>query len=476
VQQKSQVNKNFEKIDFSIKNWEKDTVVKLQTIKIKLLLNTNQKKLIDNFINTARYVYNKTLSYIKNEIKTNKNYQPNLIKLRDKFVTSSTKKTHNDYINHTNTINELHLSKKSMNEEEKEKCNNIIKDLHNVFRKHCKNIEYKKNITVNDFELETHKDIRSNALKQVVDAYKSARALFSKGIIKFYNIKFISRKDTKNTLELSKKCISMTNGVINILPNTFKNDKELKIANKNKEKYKDLSISNNVDIVRSHGKYYIYVLKNTDQKENQKIYESVCAIDPGVRSFATIYSINKTETSITEIIHEKNKLNKYNKKIDFLKSKKKKTQRKNETDLQYNKRKKKCIRKKQFRKIENKKINYTSSLHWFSINYLLKQFDVIMYGDIRSSSIVKGGKNKKLNRDFNDLKFYQFKTKLLYKASLCGKIVEMVSEHNTTKCCSRCGNLKYNVGSSKIYNCDKCNLVVDRDINSSKNIFMKGIL
>jgi transposase len=41
-----------------------------------------------------------------------------------------------------------------------------------------------------------------------------------------------------------------------------------------------------------------------------------------------------------------------------------------------------------------------------------------------------------------------------------------------------CGNLWSLVGSNELYTCKsrKCNAVFDRDINSAKNILMKGII
>ena len=49
---------------------------------------------------------------------------------------------------------------------------------------------------------------------------------------------------------------------------------------------------------------------------------------------------------------------------------------------------------------------------------MIKCNDVVLYGDIKSHNIVKNGKNKKLNRNFNDMKFYTFKQRLMYKIEL----------------------------------------------------------
>ena len=99
-------------------------------------------------------------------------------------------------------------------------------------------------------------------------------------------------------------------------------------------------------------------------------------------------------------------------------------------------------------------------------------------GDIKSHNIVKGGKNKTLNRQMNELKFYTFKTRLLYKAGLLNKKVKFINESYTTQGCSCCGKLWKTIGSSELYKCQnkKCNAVYGRDINSAKNIAMKGLL
>ncbi|KAJ3001699.1 UNVERIFIED_CONTAM: hypothetical protein HDU68_006710, partial [Siphonaria sp. JEL0065] len=48
--------------------------------------------------------------------------------------------------------------------------------------------------------------------------------------------------------------------------------------------------------------------------------------------------------------------------------------------------------------------------------------DVIFYGDFKSHGVVKNGVNKTLNQQINDLKFFQFKQRLLYKAKCLGNM------------------------------------------------------
>ena len=49
-----------------------------------------------------------------------------------------------------------------------------------------------------------------------------------------------------------------------------------------------------------------------------------------------------------------------------------------------------------------------------------------------------------------------------------------MNEAYTSKTCSECGYLKRNLGGSKVYHCDECGSVMDRDVNGAKNIFLKN--
>jgi len=140
-----------------------------------------------------------------------------------------------------------------------------------------------------------------------------------------------------------------------------------------------------------------------------------------------------------------------------------------------NSRIKKRIKKRKLSKIERKKANLIDQLHWITINDLLKKNDILFYGDIKSHDVVKNGKYKTLNKDMNNLKFFKFKQRLIFKAFEKQKMIFEVKEPYTTKTCSFCGVLN-NPGKSKIYECHSCNIKMGRDINASKNMLLKGII
>ena len=439
--------------------WEKGVIPteKLKTVIIKLLPSPRQRQLLNEFLNTSRYVYNRTVEYINN------GHKINFQSLRDILVTESTKKTYDDYQSRDEEIKQLYKTRAACcDDTEKQVYADLIKIKNKERRDHMKGPAFVpiKNSLIESFELNTPKDIRSNAVNRACDAFKSGFTNLRRGNIKFFNMKFKKKTEMTQTIELSSKNISIKDGKVTILPTIFKADRVLKVSRRNQKKCKNLQINNNVDIVKHNGGYYLHVTVPTGVIADDKIAAKpvVAGVDPGIRTYATVHSNSCSSTTITEYVHRRETLRKLNKKLDLLKKKRNK------------------CRKKQFQKIERKKINFVNALQWDFINHLLKNNDVIYFGDIKSHGIVKDGKNKVLNRDFNDLKFYQLKQRLKYKASLAHKRLFFTPEPYTTKTCSGCGTINNYVGAKEIFSCPSCNMHTGRDFNAAKNIKMKGML
>ena len=455
-----QVNKNSQKtfspsfMSSLVGKWEKGAiqVAKVKTLKVKIYPTYHQKQLLDEFIDTSRFVYNRTVDQI------NKGHKINFQSLRDLLVTADTKKNLQEYKDFDVLIDRLREQKKQVT------CNEAKKELQTQIdmiqtERRNKMKEYKsvKNCMVNEFELKTPKDIRSNAVNRCCDAYKSGFTNLKNGKIKCFRMSFKKKNDKRQTIELTPKNISIVDGRIKVLPETFKEHCFLETSKNNKKRLRGLKIENNVDIVRSNKVYYLHLCVRTEPKEVVD-KNTIAGVDLGVRTFATVHSYNMTtnDNALFEYKQHNDLLTKLNKKIDILK----KTRR---------------IRKKAFSKIEKKKANMVDLLHWDFINHILQNNDVVYLGDIKSHDIVKGGYNHTLNRAFNDLKFYQLKQRLLYKAGVQGKLVILVKEHYTTKTCSSCGQLN-NVGSKEVFECCSCSQVTGRDMNASKNMVMKGLI
>lgn len=71
---------------------------------------------------------------------------------------------------------------------------------------------------------------------------------------------------------------------------------------------------------------------------------------------------------------------------------------------------------------------------------------------------------------------YTFKQRILWKASQTTWCqVHIVTEDYTSKTCGNCGFIKDNLGRAKIYKCEKCKMVMDRDVNGARNIYLKNL-
>ena len=86
--------------------------------------------------------------------------------------------------------------------------------------------------------------------------------------------------------------------------------------------------------------------------------------------------------------------------------------------------------------------------------------------------MVKNSNNRYLNRSLLQLKHYQFQQRLKSKCEVRGCRMEICTEEYTSKTCGRCGELN-DVKALDVYSCNKCKLVIDRDVNGARNIYIK---
>jgi putative transposase len=329
--------------------------------------------------------------------------------------------------------------------------NKIVYEINTGFKKSkldARNlfVTRKDNDTINEWEFETPKDIRAGAVFDCYKAYKTGFSQLKSGLIKCFRIGYKSRKRPEQCIVIPKSVIKYRKEKFEIIYL-----KEFLSYSKRTKKFlENHTIDFGCRIIVQKGKYWLVVPLSKESKKCDS-YDRYCGIDPGCRTFMTVVS----NYEIIEYKHNQDTLKLLNTKIDLLKTLR--------------------VRKRHLNIIETRKTNLVNELHWKTIRDILNKNDIVMYGDIKSSSVVKNNQNKTLNRTFNDLKFFKFKQRLLYKALTLGKKVFEIPEQYTSQTCSSCGNI-YKPGSSNIYNCSKCFNVFDRDINVSKNILMKGIL
>jgi IS605 OrfB family transposase len=113
-------------------------------------------------------------------------------------------------------------------------------------------------------------------------------------------------------------------------------------------------------------------------------------------------------------------------------------------------------------------------------NKVLDNYQNVYVEDIQTSNLMQKDSllSKKtqssMKRNISHNSWGEIKNQLVYKANWRGNNVVLVPAKNTTQTCSNCGNIKTGDEklklSDRVYNCDKCGMSMDRDINAAMNI------
>lgn len=103
---------------------------------------------------------------------------------------------------------------------------------------------------------------------------------------------------------------------------------------------------------------------------------------------------------------------------------------------------------------------------------LVDRFGVIAVEDLRITNMLK---NHCLAKSIADAAWNQFVLVLTSKAEDAGRQVVQVEPRNTSKRCSRCGQLVEKGLSVRVHQCPVCSLVMDRDENAAVNILAVGL-
>jgi putative transposase len=81
-------------------------------------------------------------------------------------------------------------------------------------------------------------------------------------------------------------------------------------------------------------------------------------------------------------------------------------------------------------------------------------------------------KNHHLARAVADVGLYEFRRQVTYKTAWTG-VELMLAErwYPSSKRCSACGVVKETLGlSERVYVCEACGLIMDRDLNAARNL------
>lgn len=368
-------------ISTPVGKWEGEDI-KLKTLKIQLRTSSKQKQILQDWMNTTRYVYNKTIDAIQKE-----KHVINFYDLRNKLVIA-------------------------------------------------------KNNNLTDWELKTPKDVRAGSVFDVVTAYKSALTNLKRNNISKFNIGYKTKKSNSDVLTIPSSAIKAYGDEFVIYSSFIKESFKCNLRSFYFE-----DIKHDCKIVKQNGQFQLLIPVPCNKRIKKT--DKVIAGDLGSRTFLTTYD----SVNVFEFNRDKKILKKLTDKIDSMKANRK--------------------RNSKISKIETRIKNILSDLHWKTATYLTDNYDTIFMGKLESQKCVQKSKNRKLNRDMNILRHYQFVEKLGYLCNAKHRNLVMVNEAYTSQTCI-CGNLTKT--KEKIWHCHNCHISVDRDILGARNILMKGML
>jgi putative transposase len=103
-------------------------------------------------------------------------------------------------------------------------------------------------------------------------------------------------------------------------------------------------------------------------------------------------------------------------------------------------------------------------------NELVRRFETIGIEDLNVASM--GNRNGHLGRAVADAALGQLRRQLTYKMTdRGGHLVAVDRFFPSSKICSSCGTVKAKLDrSTRVFDCEDCEVVIDRDVNAARNI------
>jgi len=290
-----------------------------------------------------------------------------------------------------------------------------------------------------------------NAIYDVYKSYKTCRTLIAKRHIKDYCIRYKKKSCPRQSLVIESTAFSKIHNTF--CPKAL--GKQISTP-KNSEligPHKDSRL-----VYNSETNEYILYMPHERERTNIKNRQNICSLDPGGVIPHTAYCPD----SITEYGRKCwDKIEENLRKLDKMK--------KSKYEKWY---------KKASRKIHKKNTDLMNDYHWKTINHICKNFDAVMIGKFSTKHAVRKGDSSlqaMVKRKLYVYAHYRFRQRLKSKCKQYNVAYFEVSEACTSKTCGNCGYYKTDLGGSRTYKCDNCNMEADRDHSAARNILMKNI-
>ena len=228
--------------------------------------------------------------------------------------------------------------------------------------------------------------------------------------------------------------------------------------------------------VRLTGKYYLCVPMvlqvHGRLTETQGAIKHVAVIDPGIRTFATVYDPGREQ--IVELAYgHQNKL--------LVWKERKAARIDRNADLFMTGRHRRNAHALATRVRASVKPLVREMHHKVAL-WLCQNYDTILLPKLNVKSIAERvnahtGQARKLSKDTVRTMYQMapgtFRTFLQHKAREYGAQVIICDERWTSKTCTVCGRLHHKLGAAKVFRCPFCSATYDRDAGAARNILLR---
>lgn len=214
-------------------------------------------------------------------------------------------------------------------------------------------------------------------------------------------------------------------------------------------------------IVYDNKYWYIKFGVRMDIEDLKDNTDEIVGVDLGIKNLATC-----SNGMVFENINKTNRVKRIEKRLKILQRKSSRKQRLNRNNETKNNNKIKKQIALLYRKLTNIREDYTFQ----KINTLVRTKPKrIIVEDLNIRGLMK---NKHLSKAIAEQRFYRFLEILEFKCKI--NFIDFVKAdrfYPSSKLCSCCGNIKKDLKlKDRIYKCECCGLVIDRDLNASINL------
>ncbi len=324
-------------------------------------------------------------------------------------------------------------------------------------------------LTKNPWLKETGYDIRDDARARVLTALKTNLAKMKKSTITHFKLQFQSKKKLRSeSIWLSEAYIDISKVKKGTIILNLPKQKPIKLWKMDQE---IPPIFHECRLQRTKtNDFYLCIPVDVEGVEKQDPQKNirVCSLDPGDRTFQTIYDPSRNHTYEVGV-GDRNGIFKYCLSIDRLISKQ---------ALQKNSKKRSSM-KRAIRRMYIRLRNRINEVHKQLVRFLVTNYDLILLPSFNTSQMVTKKSRKILSQTVRTMltwSHYRFKERLLFKCGISDSKVIIVDEAYTSKTCSMCGTQNHSLGGKKTFVCPntKCKMIMDRDFNGARNIFLKN--